>query len=192
MIAHFSNPGLKSASRNWYFLTITGLFSLISGLYLLIIPSEIYRILASLFEIAFITIGLSGIIFSAQDRESIQDIMWYFRYTLIVVVTGICTSLYTEETLTFVTGFISLYCYIRFLATVFGLKEYKSAGRIKLITINILGIVYSILFITLSLADGAAVITMHSFCFILYGITAVMMSLEQKRISKIHTNNRKK
>jgi hypothetical protein len=82
-------------------------FSLIAGLFMQIIPVEIYNILIPLFISGFITIGLSGIIFTAKDQKAIRSIIYYLCYTTIILIAIYCLPLHPGKAPSYSIGLIS-------------------------------------------------------------------------------------
>ncbi|OPC03430.1 hypothetical protein BAS09_06975 [Elizabethkingia ursingii] len=189
MAPNFSDYTLKTATRSWYFLTTSGIFALIAGLFIQIIPIEIYNILISLFMSAFITTGLSGIIFTAKDQKIIRSITFYLCYIVLISI-PIFTFFDTNKAITCFIGLISLYCYIKFLNTAFSFREYKLLRYRKIIlTVCWAGVLISILFSINSLLEISAAKTMFTICFFLYGLTHILMSLALKNINTLYTHH---
>ncbi|KUY20557.1 hypothetical protein BAZ12_11395 [Elizabethkingia miricola] len=181
MVINSSDYPFKTATINWYFLSVTGILSFITGLYLLIIPVDIYRILVPLFQIVFATIGLGGIIFTTKDQKTIRSIIPYLCYIVIILITTYSFTFSSNK----VMGLISLYCYIKFLSITIKLKKYNSLKMNTInIIINLIGFLFSLMLIVCTLAENLYVKIILVFCYILYGISSFFISLELKALSR--------
>lgn len=188
MTFNLSYYPFKTATRNWYFLFVTGILSFVAGLYLLIIPLEICRILFPIFQLALITIGLSGIIFTAKDQKTIRSIVIYLCYIVTIFITIYYLPFHPNKTINYSTGLTSLYCHIIFLSLAFRLKRHK---RLRINTINIImsftGIIFSLVLIAYPLSENLYIKIMLVLCYILYGISSFFISLGLKQINKFNT-----
>ncbi len=95
-----------------HFLILTGIFSIIAGLYTFIIPSGYYPVFTPVIDLAFFTLGLSGIIFSSHRFKILDHIIWYCIYSSIIFIFSISISNHTVEMRLFLIGAICLYQYM--------------------------------------------------------------------------------
>lgn len=66
------NTTIKNSLKGWYYPVITGILSIITGVFLFIIPQSLYSVYVQIFGIVFIISGLLRLIFSFQNRKTIN------------------------------------------------------------------------------------------------------------------------
>lgn len=183
MLSDSFNTNLEHAISYWYLLMISAGVSISAGLYILIIPEEIYirEPLDLLLEVVFITSGLCGAIFSMHPLKYISSWLGYLVYAILILILGAYLFEHLGNSLSFVIGFTSLFRYGQLLDTAFSLKRYGNFDWKKIALISLAGLVLGIVFIINPLFKIVSVMFMVSSSFVMIGISSLLLAVELKK-----------
>ncbi|HFK5553357.1 hypothetical protein [Elizabethkingia anophelis] len=163
-----------------HFLILTGIFSIIAGLYTFIIPSGYYPVFTPVIDLAFFTLGLSGIIFSSHRFKILDHIIWYCIYSSIIFIFSISISNHTVEMRLFLIGAICLYQYMWQLYHGLFFRKQKYPASI-IIFISISGIIFSGIFIYNIMHNKYSSLILTALSFISLGISFICLASGLKK-----------
>ncbi|WP_275150114.1 DUF308 domain-containing protein [Elizabethkingia meningoseptica] len=98
------NTTIKSGIKNWYVPVISGLYTILAGLIILINRSISGPAFNILIGTVFIVSGLLSIIFTIRNRKLINGWGLYMLYGILMFDLGIYLSFYAGDSLFFVLG----------------------------------------------------------------------------------------
>ncbi|HFK5571201.1 TPA: HdeD family acid-resistance protein [Elizabethkingia meningoseptica] len=184
------NTTIKSGIKNWYVPVISGLYTILAGLIILINRSISGPAFNILIGTVFIVSGLLSIIFTIRNRKLINGWGLYMLYGILIFDLGIYLSFYAGDSLFFVLGIGALLRSGIYLGTSLELKKHEHPKWNYLAITGGLGILLSFILITNSFSTISPY-TITSVCFIIIGVSAVLLSLEFKKVNRFYEIIRK-
>ncbi|AQX12935.1 hypothetical protein BAX94_00040 [Elizabethkingia meningoseptica] len=184
------NTTIKSGIKNWYVPVISGLYTILAGLIILINRSISGPAFNILIGTVFIVSGLLSIIFTIRNRKLINGWGLYMLYGILMFDLGIYLSFYAGDSLFFVLGIGALLRSGIYLGTSLELKKHEHPKWNYLAITGGLGILLSFILITNSFSTISPY-TITSVCFIIMGVSAVLLSLEFKKVNRFYEIIRK-
>ncbi|HAY3553037.1 DUF308 domain-containing protein [Elizabethkingia meningoseptica] len=184
------NTTIKSGIKNWYVPVISGLYTILAGLIILINRSISGPAFNILIGTVFIVSGLLSIIFTIRNRKLINGWGLYMLYGILIFDLGIYLSFYAGDSLFFVLGIGALLRSGIYLGTSLELKKHEHPKWNYLAITGGLGILLSFILITNSFSTISPY-TITSVCFIIMGVSAVLLSLEFKKVNRFYEIIRK-
>ncbi|WP_407477623.1 HdeD family acid-resistance protein [Elizabethkingia meningoseptica] len=184
------NTTIKSGIKNWYIPVISGLYTILAGLIILINRSISGPAFNILIGTVFIVSGLLSIIFTIRNRKLINGWGLYMLYGILIFDLGIYLSFYAGDSLFFVLGIGALLRSGIYLGTSLELKKHEHPKWNYLAITGGLGILLSFILITNSFSTISPY-TITSVCFIIIGVSAVLLSLEFKKVNRFYEIIRK-
>jgi len=176
---------LSTPVRYWYIPLIAGIIFIVFGIYIFTVPLETYRTLAMLFSIAFIVSGLTDIVFSVQNRKSLEGWGWYLVSGLLTLVIGIYLTVYPAISITvlpFFVGFTMLFRSFQLLGFSFDLKELNIVSWGNLALLSIAGVIFSLILLCNPFFTGISLVTITALTFIFVGVSSIILSLSLKKV----------
>ena len=144
---------IRNSIKHWYILLIIGLLFVGLAIFSFTRPLDTYLTLAVLFGAVFLASGFLEIIFSIVNREEIDNWGWSLVSGLLTLLVGLILVGHpgiTMVTLPFIVGFAMLFRSIASIGHAIDLKKYKVADWGYLLTLGILGTLFSIFIIMAS------------------------------------------
>ncbi|WP_407481835.1 DUF308 domain-containing protein [Elizabethkingia meningoseptica] len=169
---------------------ISGIYTIITGLFIFITRPIAYPTLGILTGSVFILAGLISIVFTIRNRKLINGWGLYMLYGILILDLGLYLSFYAGDSLFFVLWMGSLLRSGIYLGTSLELKKHEHPKWSYLAITGGLGMLLSLILITNSF-NSISPYTIASVCFIIMGISAVLLSLEFKKFNRFHRIIRK-
>lgn len=179
------NTTIKSGIKNWYVPVISGLYTILAGLIILINRSISGPAFNILIGTVFIVSGLLSIIFTIHNRKLINGWGLYMLYGILIFDLGIYLSFYAGDSLFFVLGIGALLRSGIYLGTSLELKKHEHPKWNYLAITAGIGILFSLILITSSLSSISAH-TIATICFTAMGISSILLSVELKKANRFH------
>ncbi|AKH94121.1 HdeD family acid-resistance protein [Elizabethkingia anophelis] len=183
------NTTIKNSLKGWYYPTITGILSVVTGAFLFIIPKSLYSTYVQIFGIVFIISGLLRLIFSFQNRKTINGWGWYLIYGMLILDLGIYLTIYAAKSSVLIIGLTALLRSFTLLGTAVDLKRHEHYHWGRIAGWSAAAIILSIVLIAKPASIPLTVVT--AFCFITTGIAAILLSTEYKKVNQHHQILRK-
>ena len=185
MMTNSFNTTIKSGIKNWYIPVITGIYSIITGLFILTDKAMPIEILNMLIGAVFIASGILSIIFTLRNHKIINGWGLYMLYGILIFDLGIYLTFYAGDSMFFILGISSLFRSGIFLGTSVELKKHEHPQWNYLAITSGIGILFSLILITNSVGSISPY-TITAMCFTAMGISAVLLSLEFKKVNRFH------
>ncbi len=179
---------IKSSIRHWYIPLLVGVIFIGIGIYTFMSPLESYLALALLFTISFLVSGLAEIIFSISNRREIDNWGWTLIFGLLTFILGVLLLLnpaISLITLTFYVGFLLLFRSVGGISYSIELKNYGILNWGYLMTIGILGVLFSFFLIWNPLFAGMTLVFWTGMAFISAGVFSIYLSLQLRKLKSI-------
>ncbi|AQW95902.1 hypothetical protein CMT56_12125 [Elizabethkingia anophelis] len=183
------NTTIRNSLKGWYYPTITGILSVVTGIFLFIIPKSLYSTYVQIFGIVFIISGLLRLIFSFQNRKTINGWGWYLIYGMLILDLGIYLTIYAAKSSVLIIGLTALLRSFTLLGTAVDLKRHEHYHWGRIAGWSAAAIILSIVLIAKPASIPLTFVT--AFCFITTGIAAILLSTEYKKVNQHHQILRK-
>ncbi|WP_407494267.1 HdeD family acid-resistance protein [Elizabethkingia anophelis] len=183
------NTTIRNSLKGWYYPTITGILSVVTGAFLFIIPKSLYSTYVQIFGIVFIISGLLRLIFSFQNRKTINGWGWYLIYGMLILDLGIYLTIYAAKSSVLIIGLTALLRSFTLLGTAVDLKRHEHYHWGRIAGWSAAAIILSIVLIAKPASIPLTFVT--AFCFITTGIAAILLSTEYKKVNQHHQILRK-
>ncbi|WP_337084513.1 HdeD family acid-resistance protein [Elizabethkingia anophelis] len=183
------NTTIRNSLKGWYYPTITGILSVVTGVFLFIIPKSLYSTYVQIFGIVFIISGLLRLIFSFQNRKTINGWGWYLIYGMLILDLGIYLTIYAAKSSVLIIGLTALLRSFTLLGTAVDLKRHGHYHWGRIAGWSAAAIIFSIVLIAKPVGIPLTFVT--AFCFITTGIAAILLSTEYKKVNQHHQILRK-
>ncbi|WP_407499573.1 HdeD family acid-resistance protein [Elizabethkingia anophelis] len=183
------NTTIRNSLKGWYYPTITGILSVVTGAFLFIIPKSLYSTYVQIFGIVFIISGLLRLIFSFQNRKTINGWGWYLIYGMLILDLGIYLTIYAAKSSVLIIGLTALLRSFTLLGTAVDLKRHEHYHWGRIAGWSAAAIILSIVLIAKPANIPLTFVT--AFCFITTGIAAILLSTEYKKVNQHHQILRK-
>ena len=141
---------LKEAIKQWYIPLIVGVFFVIVSVIVFTSPESSLLTLSFLFALSFLIGGLFEIIFSITNRYQLENWGWTLALGIITTVIGISLIIHPKlsiSVLAFYIGFIILFRSISAIGFALDIKRYRGKNWGGLLTLGILGTIFSFILI---------------------------------------------
>jgi len=179
---------ISKSIKHWYIPMIIGILFLALGFYVLTVPLETYATLAIIFSVSFIVAGLLEIVFSIENRETLDGWGWYLTSGLLGLLIGIYLAINPDVSMTilpFVVGFTLMVRSFQLLGFSFDLRDQKILSWGNLAIASILSIIMSFLLIINPFFTSLSLVTLTSMAFIFVGIALIVLAFDLKKIKDI-------
>ncbi|WP_087093030.1 HdeD family acid-resistance protein [Elizabethkingia anophelis] len=183
------NTTIRNSLKGWYYPTITGILSVVTGAFLFIIPKSLYSTYVQIFGIVFIISGLLRLIFSFQNRKTINGWGWYLIYGMLILDLGIYLTIYAAKSSVLIIGLTALLRSFTLLGTAVDLKRHEHYHWGRIAGWSAASIILSIVLIAKPASIPLTFVT--AFCFITTGIAAILLSTEYRKVNQHHQILRK-
>ncbi len=183
------NTTIRNSLKGWYYPTITGILSVVTGAFLFIIPKSLYSTYVQIFGIVFIISGLLRLIFSFQNRKTINGWGWYLIYGMLILDLGIYLTIYAAKSSVLIIGLTALLRSFTLLGTAVDLKRHEHYHWGRIAGWSAAAIILSIVLIAKPASIPLTFVT--AFCFITTGIAAILLSTEYRKVNQHHQILRK-
>jgi len=177
---------MKKRVKYWWVSLLIGILSIVLGIWCLVIPDATLVALTMVFIASFLLSGIMEISFAVSNRKIMPG--WGFELTggIIDLAFGIIliflpTAL-AATVLIFFVGFWIMFRAIWGIGVAIDMQRNNISGWGWLLTLAILGVLFSLLFI-ISPAFGASVmIAFASVAFVFYGIFRIYLAFTFKSL----------
>lgn len=183
------NTTIRNSLKGWYYPTITGILSVVTGAFLFIIPKSLYSTYVQIFGIVFIISGLLRLIFSFQNRKTINGWGWYLIYGMLILDLGIYLTIYAAKSSALIIGLTALLRSFTLLGTAVDLKRHEHYHWGRIAGWSAAAIILSIVLVAKPASIPLTFVT--AFCFITTGIAAILLSTEYRKVNQHHQILRK-
>ncbi len=185
------NTTIRNSLKGWYYPVITGVLSVITGVFLFIIPQSLYSIHIQILGIVFIISGLFRLIFSFQNRRTINGWGWYLIYGMLILDLGIYLTVYSGKSSVLIIGLTALLRSFTMLGTAVDLKRHEHYHWGRIAIWSVAGIIFSALLILNPASAGIPINFVMALYFISIGIAAILLSGEYRKVNQHHYIMRK-
>lgn len=178
------NTTIKNSLKGWYYPVITGILSILTGLFF------IYNSTVSLFSIctniwnSFYYFGAAPAYIFFSEPQNNQWLGWYLIYGMLILDLGIYLTIYAEKSSVLIIGLTALLRSFTMLGTAVDLKRHEHYHWGRIAGWSAAAIILSIVLIANPASIPLNFVT--AFCFITTGIAAILLSTEYRKVNQHH------
>src|SRR5690554_6532184 len=190
-MSNFHLKAMTNTIKNWYIPLIVGVLFIGAGIFTFVFPESTYRTLALLFSISFLMAGRFEIIFSITNRNEMDNWGWTLIFGLVTFFFGLVLTLQIELsmlTLAVFVGFTLLFRSIAAISFAIDIKSYGVSQWGALLTLGIIGIVFSFILLVNPIFAGATIVTWLGITFVAVGLFNIFLSLKLKKVKHVAKN----
>ncbi len=187
-MAHEFVKKVKSTVKHWYIPLIVGLLFIGLGIWTMFNPVASYLGLSILFITLFIVGGLLEIIFAILNKNELDHWGWELANGILSFVIGIIMAINPEISLTtlpFYVGFVIMFRSIMAISSSMELRKYGVIDWGNLMTIGILGFIFSFILLWNPLFAGLTIVVWTGMALITIGGYGVYFSLKLKKLHNL-------
>lgn len=179
---------IKQTLGYWWLILIAGVLFSACGIYVFFRPVESYLGLSIFFTVSFLASGTSGLIFSISNSSILKGWGWYLASALLDLAIGIVLLLnpvLSIATLPLYAGFVLLTKAVFAIATSFEIKELGLPDWGWLLTLGIMGLLFSFFILFNPFAGAVTIVGWTGVAFITTGIALIIFSFRAQKMKKI-------
>lgn len=174
--------------KHWYIPLLIGVVFIAFGFYVFTVPVETYLTLATIFSISFIVSGILEIVFSIENRKTLEGWGWYLTSGLLSLALGVYLIIHPQISmaiLPFVVGITLMFRSFQSLGFSFDLKEKRILSWGNLAIASILGILLSFLLLINPFFTSLSLVSLTALSFIMVGISSIILAFQLKKLKDI-------
>ncbi len=171
------------AHQYWWLLLITGILSIICGVWVFRNPAESYFALSVYFSIIFIMYGIGEIINAFAGQRS-RHWGWGLAVGILDLVIGfilLSNLMWTADILPFIVGLLLMFTGINFIGQASVMQSYRIPRWGWVLTGGILTLIFSFLIIFHPLFGMFNIVVWTGLAFICGGISAIFYSFALRK-----------
>ncbi|EPL7677574.1 HdeD family acid-resistance protein [Elizabethkingia anophelis] len=182
---------IKMPLKGWFLPLISGIFSVITGLYIFFINSDAYLLLNIFPGAALVISGLVRLFFALLNRKAINGWGWHLIYGMLILDMGIYLFIYTGVSIVFYIGFTSFLRSVILLGTAIDLKRHEHKNWKRIAIGSLAGVIFSIILLAEPLSFKDTSRPVLTGIFIATGISVGFLALEFKKINSFYKKLKK-
>ncbi len=187
MIMKTVMEGVRDTVKNWWVSLVVGIIAIILGVWCMFIPLETMAALTIVFIVAFFISGIAEIAFAVQNRKALYGWGWTLTGGILDILVGCMLLALPAPAVTMVliyfVGFWIMFRSIWAIGSAAELQKYGVRGWGWMLSIAILALLFSLVFIFSSpLFGGAFVVTFFCVALLVYGIFRIYMAVMMKSV----------
>lgn len=172
-------------AKNWWLSILIGLLAIALGILFIAKPINSMLTLALLFAWGFILSGVLETVFSITNRKVLNGWGWNLVSGLIDLFIGIVLLSIPGLTVILMIYLLGFWIMFRSIWSIGSSIEIQRAGMKGwgwLLAASILGVIFSIIFITSPAFGGTFIVSLAAISFIIYGIFRIYLGITLKSI----------
>ena len=179
---------VKDNVKYWWGSLISGILALILSFWCLATPDATLVTLAYLFICAFLVNGIMEIIFALSNRKILAGWGWNLASGIIDLLFGLFLVILPLPTITvmfiYFVGFWIMFRSIWTIGQAVELQRTRVKGWGWLLTLAILSVIFSFIFLISPIFSGAFIVLFVSFAFLVYGIFRIYLAFRLRSMYK--------
>ena len=178
---------IKDTIKHWYIPALVGVFFVIVSIIVFTSPAGSLLTLSFLFAMSFIFGGLAEAVFSVVNRRQMENWGWSLAFGVITFIVGISLTMHPALSLTvlaFYIGFVILFRSVSAIGFALDIKKYGSKNWGVLLTLGILGTIFSFILIWNPLFAGMSVVILIAMSFLFAGLFSIFLSFQLRKLHK--------
>lgn len=179
---------LLQTVKNWYLILILGIILILVGIWVFSTPVLSYATLSMLFATAFLVTGILEIVYAISNSKEMESWGWSLISGIIDLLIGILLITLPATAmlfLAFYVGFGILFRSIMAIGQSINLKRWHIEGWGYLLTIGILGLIFSFILIWNPVFAGLTIVFYTGMSFVMIGIFQVFLSFKLRKLKKM-------
>ena len=178
---------IEKSIKHWYAPLISGIIFVGAGILAFIFGKATFLTLAILFSLAFLMSGISEVFFSVSNRKEMKHWGWSLAWGIINFIFGFLLLINPFASMFALVLFVGLAFLFRSIGGVIlsiNLKKTHYSKWWLLLTLSILGVLFSIVLMAHPLIAGAMAVILTGIMLIVGGIFSISLSVLLKKSNK--------
>lgn len=178
---------IKKAIKHWYIPALVGVFFVIVSIIVFMSPASSLLALSILFALSFVFGGLAEAVFSAANRNQMDNWGWSLAFGIITFIVGISLTIHPAlsiSVLAFYIGFLILFRSVSAISFAMDVKRYGRKDWGVLLVFGILGIIFSFILIWNPIFAGLSVVVLIALNFLFAGLFSIFLSFQLRKLHK--------
>ncbi len=179
---------VKQAVKYWWVSLLIGLLAIMLGIWCLTSPWTTIIALSIVFSITFLVSGIFEIIFAVSNRNTLKGWGWTLVSGIINLLFGIILISMSPAViaivLSYFVGFWVMFQSIWGIGAAVELQRNGAKGWGWLLTLAILGVILSFIFIMSPVLTSGFIVALISISFISYGFFRIYLGVKLKSLHK--------
>lgn len=178
---------VKNAVKHWYIPLIVGLLFILSAFIIFRTPLESYLSLSILFSSLFLVSGILEVVFAFSNKEEIENWGWILFAGILNIVLGLLLLGNPEISmlvLPIYVGFGLMFRSVSSMSASFELKHYGIKGWGGLLTIGIIGLIFSFIMVWNPVFGGLTIVYWTAFTLLTLGFFGIYYSIQLKKLKR--------
>lgn len=176
---------IKNTINYWYFTLIVGILLIGVGLWAIIFPHQSIFVIAIVFALTFLIVGLFETIFAVSNKEEMINWGWGLAFGIINLLIGILLLAnpgISVLVLAFYVGFLIFFQSIGVIVLALDLKNYRILQWGNLLGIGILGLILALVLLLNPNFTNLVIVIFLGLSLIIDGVIHIYLSLKLKKI----------
>lgn len=173
----------RQAMRYWWLSLLIGLLSLGLGIWCIFQPVDALLVLTLLFVTSFFVAGILEIVFAISNKDVLNGWGWTLANGIIDLILGgllLAIPASTPFIMIYFVGFWIMFQSIWGIGMSCDLQRMKVNGWGWFLTLAILGLIFSFIFIMSPGFGGEFIVAFASVAFIFYGVFRIYLGVKLK------------
>ncbi|QOW11962.1 HdeD family acid-resistance protein [Kaistella flava (ex Peng et al. 2021)] len=176
---------IKNSVKHWYIPLIVGLLFIILSFMVFTSPLSSLLALSVFFAISFLLGGLSEVIFSISNKDTLPNWGWSLVFGMLTSIVGLSLMIHPAlslSVLSFYIGFLLLFRSISSISFALDIKKYGSKNWGSLLIFGILGAIASLFLIWNPLFTGIGITILIAVSFLFAGLFSIFLAFQLRKI----------
>lgn len=178
---------IKNTIKHWYIPLLIGIVFVIAGFVTFSQPLTALVTLSLLFAVSFLFGGISEVIFSIANRNSMHNWGWSLVFGIVTTILGmllITNPGLSVEVLILYVGFTILFRSFSSISFAVDLKRYGSKNWGGLLALGILGAIFAFILLLKPNVAGATIVWFVALSFFFSGTFQIILSFQLRRVHR--------
>lgn len=176
---------IKNSVKHWYIPLIVGFLFIILSFMVFTSPLSSLLALSVFFAISFLLGGLSEVIFSISNKDTLPNWGWSLVFGMLTSIVGLSLIIHPAlslSVLSFYIGFLLLFRSISSISFALDIKKYGSKNWGSLLIFSILGAIASLFLIWNPLFTGIGITILIAVSFLFAGLFSIFLAFQLRKI----------
>lgn len=171
---------VKGAVKYWWVSLLGGILAIIVGIWCLFTPDATLVALTYLFVVAFLAGGIFEVIFAASNRNVLGGWGWTLAGGILEIILAIILMSLPLPVITlmliYMVGFWIMFRSFWAIGEAFELQRMKVQGWGWFLTLAILSVLFSFIFLISPAFSGAFIVSFVGIALMIYGVFRIYLS----------------
>ena len=178
----------RESTKNWYLYLLAGLLLFFVGIWVFTTPLASYVTLAMLFSLSFIIYGILMIINIAMHYKVMNNWVWPLVFSILYTLLGVYLIIRPEVSLATLPIIVAIFLLLQsssIIASSIEMSKADSKGWKFVLTMGILGIVFSFILLVNPVLSGISIVVWTGLALVTGGIGNLVLAYRLRKVHKL-------